>query len=54
MKNIADFSDFKSGDNWTPAVAAALRQEKEGLFFPNGVYHFYPEVAMVKESRCKL
>lgn len=45
MKSITDFSDFKAGDNWTPAVAEALRQEKEGLFFPNGVYHFYPEGA---------
>ncbi len=44
-KNIQDFSSFKSGENWTPAVAEALRSEKEGIFFPEGAYHFYPEGA---------
>ena len=43
MKNILEYSYCRNGENWTPAVAEALRSHADGLFFPSGVYHFYPE-----------
>ncbi len=43
MKNIQDFSGGRKLKNWTPAVIQALREHRNGLFFPSGTYHFYPE-----------
>ena len=43
MKNILEYNYCRCGENWTPAVAEALRSPEDGLFFPSGVYHFYPE-----------
>jgi len=43
MKNIQDFSGSQTVKNWTPVVIQALREQADGLFFPSGTYHFYPE-----------
>ena len=43
MKNIQDFSGSHTVKNWTPVVIQALREQADGLFFPSGTYHFYPE-----------
>lgn len=43
MKNIRDFSSFRNGNDWTSAVREALASGGDGLVFPEGEYHFYPE-----------
>ncbi len=48
MRNITDFAGLKTGDNWTPAVVNAIASGVDGLHFPAGVYHFYPEGAEVR------
>ncbi len=51
--NILDFESHKVGDDWTPAVTAALesisKDEEATLFFPKAEYTFYPDKAKICE-----
>lgn len=39
--NIHDYSDYKAGENWHPAIIQAL-EENDSVFFPDGEYITYP------------
>lgn len=39
--NIHDYSDYKAGENWHPAIMQAL-EENDSVFFPDGEYITYP------------
>jgi hypothetical protein len=43
MLDISDFSQYRDGTDWTPALNRALETARKGIFFPAGTYHFYPE-----------
>jgi len=47
MKNIYDFCHEIPRD-WTPIVRTALKSECDGIFFPEGEYHFYPDEAEIR------
>jgi hypothetical protein len=46
MLNIIDFSKYKDGEDWTPALNEALAITEDGIFFPQGTYHFYAKHAL--------
>lgn len=48
MRNIQEFSAYCQGDNWTPAVQQAIREKVDGIFFPEGEYHFCRSGAEVR------